>query len=338
MKEPTEIRIGASPHIHSPDTTERIMWTVSATLLPAMAGAVYFFGIASLLVTSACIAGAMSIELLITRRNTLRDGSAVLTGLLLGMTLPASFPMWMAFIGGAFAIAVGKLAFGGLGQNIFNPSLIGRAFLQAAFPTAITTWPKVGQGLQAMYASNFALPFMQGDATHLITSATPLGMMKFEHVQTNTMPLLLGGTAGSLGETSSALIILGGLYLIWKRYLDWRIPLSIVLTIAVIIPLLNLISPERVPSIPFMLFSGGLMIGAMYMATDVVTSPLTHMGSWIYGAGIATLTALIRIWGGLPEGVMYAILLMNAVVPVINRLTQPKVFGVESKRRKEAHA
>jgi electron transport complex protein RnfD len=332
------MRIAAAPHIKSPDSTERIMWSVVVSLIPVVASSVFFFGVAALLVIAASVLGALAVERWFGPGDSLRDGSAMITGLLLGLTLPASFPMWMAFVGGAISIGVGKLAFGGLGQNIFNPALLGRAFLQAAFPTAITTWPKVGQGITALYKSNFALPLMHGSSTDLITSATPLGLMKFEHASTDTLPLVLGNVGGSLGETSVLLIVLGGAYLAYKRYLDWRIPASIILTVAAIIPFLRLIAPDRVPTVPFMLFSGGLMLGAVYMATDMVTSPVTHLGSWIYGAGIGLLVVLIRVWGGLPEGVMYAILLMNAIVPVINRLTKPRVFGTERKRVKEAAA
>jgi electron transport complex protein RnfD len=329
----TELRIAAAPHIKSPDSTELIMWSVVISLVPVIIASAYFFGVAALLVIATCVLGALMTERIGGPGGTLRDGSAMITGLLLGLTLPASFPLWMAFIGGAFAIGVGKLVFGGLGQNVFNPALVGRAFLQAAFPTAITTWPQVGQGIGALYKSNFALPLMSGNNVDLITAATPLGLMKFERQLTDTPQLLLGSTGGSLGETSALLILIGGAYLAYKRYLDWRIPVSILLTVAAIVPLLRLIAPDRVPTVPFMLFSGGLMLGAVYMATDLVTSPVTHAGAWIYGVGIGLLVVLIRIWGGLPEGVMYAILLMNALVPIINRTTRPRVFGTLRKKK-----
>lgn len=329
----SELRIAAAPHIKSPDSTERIMWSVVISLIPVVAASAYFFGVAALLVIAACVLGALLTEQVGGPGGTLRNGSALITGLLLGLTLPASFPLWMAFVGGAFAIGVGKLVFGGLGQNVFNPALVGRAFLQAAFPTAITTWPQVGQGIGALYESNFALPLMAGNNVDLITAATPLGLMKFEQSLTDTTPLLFGSTGGSLGETSALLILIGGAYLAYKRYLDWRIPLSILLTVAAVVPLLRLVAPDRVPTVPFMLFSGGLMLGAVYMATDMVTSPVTHIGAWIYGVGIGLLVVLIRIWGGLPEGVMYAILLMNALVPIINRLTRPRVFGTVRKKK-----
>jgi electron transport complex protein RnfD len=219
----------------------------------------------------------------------------------------------MAVLGGAFGIAFGKLIFGGLGQNVFNPALLGRAFLQAAFPVAITTWPAV-RGVDA------------------VTAATPLGLMKFEGQLTDPLPLMIGNTGGSLGETAGVLILLCGGYLAWKSYLDWRIPVSVFLTVGSFAAILNLVDPGRYPGPLFMLFSGGLMLGAVYMATDMVTSPVTHAGAWIFGFGIGFLVVLIRTWGGLPEGVMYAILIMNALVPFINRATQPRVFGTETAR------
>jgi electron transport complex protein RnfD len=185
-----------------------------------------------------------------------------------------------------------------------------------------------------MYASNFALPLFQANTTDLVTQATPLGLMKFEHTATNAAQLFMGSTGGSLGETSALLILLGGAYLAWKRYLDWRIPVSILLTVTAFATILHAIDAQKFADAPFMLFSGGLMLGAVYMATDMVTSPITNKGAWIFGIGIGLLVVLIRVWGGLPEGVMYAILLMNAVVPALNRLTQPRVFGTVREKKK----
>jgi electron transport complex protein RnfD len=327
--------ITASPHVKGPDSTERIMWTVVITLLPVVAAAVWFFGVGALLVILAATAGAVLTERAFGPGGTLRDGSAAITGLLLGLTLPASLPLWMAFVGGCCAIGFGKLVFGGLGQNIFNPALIGRAFLQAAFPTAITTWPQVAQSWTTVYRSNFAIPFFQANTSDLITAATPLGLMKFEQASTGVLPLFIGSVGGSLGETSALLILLGGAWLAYKRYLDWRVPVSICATVAVFSALLHALDPSF-PGPLFMLFSGGLMLGAVYMATDLVTSPVTHRGAWVFGIGIGLLVVLIRVWGGLPEGVMYAILLMNAVVPAINRMTQPRVFGTRKTREAAA--
>lgn len=333
MSDVARLEIAASPHIRAKDSTARIMWSVVASIMPIVGAAFWFFGLSALLVVVSATLGAMATERAFGRPRALRDGSAAITGLLLGLTLPPGFPLWMAFLGGAFAIGVGKLLFGGLGQNVFNPALVGRAFLQAAFPTAITTWPTVGQPRLALRPSNLALPFMH-PAPDAVTSATPLGLMKFEHAGTGAWPLALGNTGGSLGETAGLLILLCGGYLALKGYLNWRIPVGVLATVAAFAAVLHALGPERYPGPLFMLFSGGLMLGAVFMATDMVTSPITPLGAWIFGIGIGALVVLIRIWGGLPEGVMYAILIMNALVPFLNRWTQPRVFG--TMRRKEA--
>jgi Na+-translocating ferredoxin:NAD+ oxidoreductase subunit D len=326
------LELTAAPYLHTPDSTEKIMWTVVASLAPVVFAGVYFFGISALLVVAATVAGALVTERATGPRNSLRDGSAVITGLLLGLILPPGFPMWMAFVGGAFAIGFGKVIFGGLGQNVFNPALVGRAFLQAAFPAAITTWPAFEGGLLTLRGDNFALPLLTPNVD-AVTAATPLGLMKFEQTGTELGALLFGNTSGSIGETSALLLLLCGAYLAYKRYLEWRIPVSILVTVTALSGLLWVINPERYADPLFMLFSGGLMFGAIYMATDMVTSPVTRLGSWVFGAGIGALVVLIRTWGGLPEGVMYAILLMNALVPFINRATRPRVFGTAPRRR-----
>lgn len=315
----------ASPHLSRPVSTRRIMWTVTATLVPATAAAAWFFGAGALLVIAASLLGAVVTERALGGPS-LRDGSGVLTGLLLGLTLPAGFPLWMAFVGGFAAIGFGKLIFGGLGQNVFNPALLGRAFLQAAFPVAITTWPPIGAAAGAVRGDLFAIPFTSPRVPDAVTAATPLGAMKFEGATTDVLPLLVGTTGGSLGETSAILLLAGGAYLAAKRYLDWRIPVSIFATVGLLSWGLHAIDASY-PGPGFMLFSGGLVLGAVYMATDPVTSPVTATGAWVFGAGIGLLVVTIRLWGGLPEGVMYAILLMNALVPFIGRATQPRVFG-----------
>jgi len=323
---PTRL-VTASPHLAADHTTPGIMWSVVLSLAPVIAAALWFFGISAVLVIGAATVGALVTERAFGTRGTLRDGSAMITGLLLGLTLPAGLPMWMAFLGGAFSIGFGKLIFGGLGQNIFNPALLGRAFLQAAFPVALTTWPvPTGRWWQPL-GDNLALPLMSGQAPDVVTGATPLGLMKFERQGTALMDLMLGTTGGSLGETAGLLILLCGAYLALRKHLNWRIPASIFLTVALFAGGLHLLDAARFPSAQFMLFSGGLMLGAVYMATDMVTSPVTNRGAWIFGIGIGFLVVVIRIWGGLAEGVMYAILLMNALVPFINRATQPRVFG-----------
>lgn len=323
--------VTAAPHVRSADSTPRIMWTVVATLVPVLAAGVFYFGPGALLVVAAAVAGAVLPEHFLGRRGALGDGSAAITGLLLGLTLPPGFPLWMAFLGGAFGIAFGKLVFGGLGQNVFNPALVGRAFLQAAFPVAITTWPAPTEEWAALRGDVLAAPLMSASAD-TVTAATPLGLMKFEGTGTAVMDLLVGRTGGCIGETCAVLILLMGAFLAAKRYLDWRIPVSVLATTAVFAGILHAID-SAYPGPLFMLFSGGLVLGAVYMATDMVTSPVTPRGAWIFGAGIGFLVVVIRVWGGLAEGVMYAILLMNALVPFINRATQPRVFG---QRPKEA--
>lgn len=329
MADPTQdaqLRIAAAPHIHSGASTRDIMWSVVYTLVPILLAAIWIHGIAAVLVVLSASAGALVTEHFLGKHNSLDDGSAIITGLLLGMTLPASFPMWMAFVGGFYAIAAGKLLFGGLGQNVFNPALLGRAFLQASFPVWITTWPKIGRGLLTIYRSNFAFPFMKPHGADIITAATPLGLSKFEHTATPITHLFVGNVGGCIGETSALLILAGGGYLVYKKYMQWRTPLAIFLSVSALSFIVHAVNPVF-PGPLFMLGSGGLMFGAVYMATDLVTSPITKAGAWVFGIGIGGLVVLIRYWGGLPEGVMYAILLMNALVPTINRVTRPRRFG-----------
>jgi Na+-translocating ferredoxin:NAD+ oxidoreductase subunit D len=319
--------VAASPHLRGRDSVPTIMWNVVGSLLPIVAAAAWFFGPSALLVVGASVAGAVGTERLFGRGGTIADGSAAITGILLGLTLPAGMPLWMVVLGGAFAIGFGKLIFGGLGYNIFNPALLGRAFLQAAFPVAITTWPAPAPHWWSLRGDNFALPLMRAGVPDVVTAATPLGRMKFEHQGTPLLDLALGTTNGSLGETAGLLILLCGGYLALRGYLNWRIPASILATVALLAGALHLADPARYGSAPFMLFSGGLMLGAVFMATDMVTAPVTNAGRWIFGAGVGALVIVIRVWGGLAEGVMYAILLMNALVPFVNRATQPRAFG-----------
>jgi electron transport complex protein RnfD len=329
MSSEPRLHVQTSPFLVQGVTTPRLMGDVVWALVPVLLVAIYTFGLSALLVVAATTAGAMGTEWLSAggqrRGVSLKDGSAAVTGIILGLTLPPGFPLWMAFLGGVVGMALGKLAWGGLGHNLFNPALVGRAFLQAAFPTTITTWSAPG-GLLSLRAGNLALPFMH-PAADAVTTATPLGLMKFQHQATALTGLLGGHIPGSLGETSAAVIILVGIWLTARRTFDWRIPASILLTVAVFSSILYLISPGRFPTPLFMLFSGGLLFGAVFMATDPVTSPVAPRGAWVFGLGIGVLVVLIRIWGGLPEGVMYAILLMNATVPLIERVTQPRAFG-----------
>jgi electron transport complex protein RnfD len=320
--------VAASPHLKGRDSVATIMWNVVAALVPLVAASAWFFGASALLVVLASVVGAVATEHFIGRRGSIADGSAAITGILLGLTLPAGIPLWMAVLGGAFAIGIGKLLFGGLGYNIFNPALLGRAFLQAAFPVALTTWPKAGTGgFWALRGDNFALPFAAARHVDAVTAATPLGLFKFEHQLTSASSLFFGDVGGSLGETSALLILLCGAYLALRHFLDWRIPVSVLGTVALLQGALHLADGAKYASPAFALFSGGLMLGAVFMATDMVTAPVTKLGRWVFGATIGLTVIVIRTWGGLPEGVMYAILLANALVPYINKVTQPRVFG-----------
>ncbi len=319
--------VTASPHLAGPDRTPVIMWSVAASLLPVVAAAAYYFGLSALLVVGTSTVAALLTERLFAPRFAVRDGSAAICGVLLGLTLPPGVPLWMAAVGAAFAIGLGKLVYGGLGQNIFNPALLGRAFLQAAFPVAMTTFTPPTASFFSFAGDNLALPLMQAAAVDVVTGATPLSVMKFEHTSTDTWALFVGNTMGSLGETSAVLILLCGAYLALRNYLNWRVPVGILLTVAALSGALYLVDPKIYPTPLFALFSGGLVLGAVYMATDPVTSPLTHKGAWLFAAGIGVLVVVIRSWGGLTEGVMYAILLMNALVPFINRVTGPRPFG-----------
>ncbi len=331
------LHVTASPHIRAADDTPTIMWSVVMSLAPVVGASIYFFGPSALLVILASCAGVLLVERFFgtSGGKSLFDGSAVITGVLLGLTLPPGFPLWMAFLGGAFGMAFGKLIFGGLGQNIFNPALLGRAFLQAAFPVAITTWTVPTENWLSLRGDNFAFPLMSPSLADGMTGATPLGLMKFEQISTEILPLFWGSTSGSVGETSTLFILLGGIYLAARNHLNWRIPASIFLTVAVMAGGIHFYD-NSYPGPLFMLCSGGLMLGAVYMATDMVTSPVTNLGSWIFGFGIGFLVVVIRLWGGLPEGVMYSILLMNALVPFINRATQPRVFGTGTQRQEGA--
>lgn len=334
------LQIRTSPHIRKGVSTEAIMRNVVYALLPVVGFAVYAFGLSALMVVASTTAASVLTEHYLCKwsgkESTVSDWSAVITGLLLGLTLPPNFPMWMGFIGGVISIALGKYIFGGLGYNIFNPALVGRALLQAAFPVAITTWHPsfLPDRFSSVSAATFTFPFMEPavDVIDGFTGATPLSIFKFDKLSTPAADLALGLIPGSAGETCAVLILLGGLYLIARNMMNWRIPASILLTVAVFSSILYAIDAEVYPSPLFMLFAGGLMLGATFMATDMVGSPVTPLGVWIYGIIIGVLVVVIRVWGGLPEGVMYAILLANALTPHIDNLVRPRVYGTPAKR------
>ena len=317
-----------APFLRPNVSTPGIMNDVLVALVPSLAAALWFFGISALLVTAVATAAAVATEWALggkPRGRSLGDRTALLTGVLIGLVLPPSFPLWMAALGAFVGVALGKLAWGGLGHNLFNPALVGRAFLQAAFPIAITTWVPP-QGPLSLYRANFAWPFLAAPAD-AVTAATPLGAMKFAATGTPWVDLFWGHVGGSIGETSAAAILLGLAYLLARRACDWRIPVATLGSAAVIAELFHQLHPERYPGAVFTLLSGSLLFGTVFMATDPVTSPLAPRGAWLFGAGVGSLVVLIRLWGGLPEGVMYAILLMNAVSPLIDRALQPRAFG-----------
>jgi Na+-translocating ferredoxin:NAD+ oxidoreductase subunit D len=312
------LHLVSSPHVHFGWSTARIMWVVTAALLPTVASAVYVFGIAVLAPLAGAILGATGAEWLFQRLSsrsaTLQDGSAFLTGLLLGLILPPGFSPLHAALGGFVAIGLGKAVFGGLGHNTFNPALVGRAFLQASFPAAMTDWSTAVARVDA------------------VSQATPLGLWKFgDPVQyagdIATQKLLLGTIGGCIGETSAAAILLGGLVLIITRVASWHIIVSMLGGGFVFGGVFHLLGLG--PSPVFHLLSGGFLFAAVFMATDYVSSPFTPRGQWVYGLGIAFLTIMIRLFGGLPEGVMFSILLMNAAVPLINRWTRPTIYGAK---------
>ncbi len=329
------LEIASSPHVASGQSVDAIMRNVVYALLPVVAFAVFAFGLAALLVIATATLSCVGTEYLLNRArgeaSTLGDWSVVITGLLYGLILPPGLPLWMVAVGGVFGVGVAKFLFGGLGANAFNPALVGRAFLQAAFPSAMTQWsPAFLTGrFSQLPGSILTLPFAQPEYD-AVTAATPLSALKFRGESTDMTELALGLTSGSVGETCAVLILLGGVYLVARNMMNWRIPVSIFATVAIMTWLMNLAAPGAYPTPEFMLFSGGLMLGAVYMATDPVASPITDAGCWLYGLLIGALVVIIRLWGGMPEGVMYAILLANAVSPHIDNLIQPKVFGSQS--------
>lgn len=303
-----------SPHLHSGWTTKKVMWFVLLSIVPCIISAVIFFGFYQLVIMAVAIAFAVGTEALIQlirkKKITIEDGSAVLTGLLLALTLPPNFSLSATAIGSIAAIGLGKQIFGGLGFNIFNPALVGRAFLQAAFPVAITTWTK---------------PSFSVDT---VTSATPLAAFKFDKALTSFESMFMGNIGGCIGETSGLAILLGGIFLIIIGIVNWRIPVSMIISVLLFGGIFFLLDPVKYPSPIFHLFAGGFLFGTFFMATDWVSSPITNKGMWIFGIGISLIIVIIRLFGGLPEGVMYSILFMNGLVPLINRYTKPKIFGL----------
>jgi Na+-translocating ferredoxin:NAD+ oxidoreductase subunit D len=318
--------LSSSPHIHDPQGTDRVMRAVIYALLPACAVSVYLFGLPALVLLLVCVAGCLASEALCQRlmgqAHSLRDGSAALTGILLAMNLPPSAPWWLALIGCVVAIGIGKQVFGGLGYNPFNPALVARVVLLISFPVQMTTWTAPAPLSSGYDAVTTATPLGEVQTAVMLTGRLPEGL------ETNLGQYLLGFQGGSLGEMSALALLAGALFLFWKRVLTWHIPVSFAGSVIVLSGLFWLIDPSRYPSPLFHLLTGGMVLGIFFMATDMVTSPITPVGMLLFGLGCGVLTVIIRLFGGYPEGVSFAILLMNACTPLIDRFIRPRKFGL----------
>jgi electron transport complex protein RnfD len=328
------LTVSPSPHVHSADSTQKIMLRVVYAMVPALLWSVFVFGFDALRVTAIAVVACLAFEYLIQKyllkvKPSVTDGSALVTGILLAFNVPSNLPWWIIMVGAFAAIAFAKMPFGGLGNNIFNPALVGRVFLLISFPVQMTSWPVTNQsGVDA------------------VTGATPLGIIKealnngvpvSEIVSKLPVPkdLFLGNMGGSLGEISALLLILGGIYLLFAKVITWHIPVSVIGSAVLLAGIFWLVNPELYINPVYHLLSGGLMLGAIYMATDMVSSPMTPKGQIVFGIGIGVLTILIRLFGAYPEGISFAILIMNAMVPLLNRYIKPKRFGEVIKESKK---
>lgn len=327
--------ISGSPHVHSSITTPRVMYDVLIALIPAFAVSVYVFGLDAFIVTAVAVASCLFFEFFIQKYMlktavTVHDGSAAITGALLAFNLPSGLPLWMVVTGSLVAIGMAKMSFGGLGNNIFNPALTGRVFLLISFPVQMTSWPLPLQRL---------VP--QSDA---VTGATPLGIIKEGLKSGHTLPeltselpstadLLFGTTGGSLGEMSALALLAGGIYLMIRKVISWHIPVTMLATIALMTGIFHYVNPGKYMDPLFHLLTGGAVLGAFFMATDMVTSPVTRKGMILFAVGIGIITVVIRLFGAYPEGVSFAILIMNAFVPIIDRYIKPRRFGTKIKTK-----
>ena len=375
--------VSLSPHVHSTDSVQKNMYNVCIALLPALAASLWFFGAGAAIVLLTSVAACVFFEWAITKfllkreRTTITDGSAILTGLLLGFNLPSNLPVWIIILGALVAIGIGKMTFGGLGCNPFNPALVGRVFMLISFPVQMTTWPANEAHLVTATVPETYKTVAATDSTDALSGATPLALMNIVTkndqlasrsraelamwkdsvaagvadaekkvaelsatvVKAETerdraqkdMPswveLLVGQNAGSMGEVSAAALLLGLLYMLWRKTITWHIPVSIMASVVLFAGLLHLSNPQGYASPEMHLLTGGLLLGAIFMATDYVTSPMTPKGQIIYGVCIGLLTVVIRTFGAYPEGMSFAILIMNAFTPLINTYCKPKRFG-----------
>jgi Na+-translocating ferredoxin:NAD+ oxidoreductase subunit D len=324
------LTVSMSPHDYGKDNVKKIMYGVVIAMLPALLVSVYYFGLGAIRVNLIAIAACLFFEwffqkVLIKGKNTINDGSAIVTGMLLAFNVPSNLPWWIVVIGALVAIGIGKMSFGGLGKNPFNPALVGRVFLLISFPVQMTNWPKIK-------VLNFAM-------TDAETGATPLAIVKeglgkgetfsdiMQQMPTSYADMFFGEMGGSIGEISALALIIGGLYMIIRKIITWHIPVAVIGSTAIFTGILYGINPESYADPMFHILTGGLLLGAIFMATDMVTSPMTYKGMLIFGVGIGIITVLIRVWGAYPEGISFAILIMNAVVPLINNWCKPKRFG-----------
>lgn len=320
------LTVSPSPHVHTDDSTRKIMYRVVYAMIPALLWSVFVFGLDALRVTLIAVAACLAFEYLIQKylmkvTPSITDGSALITGILLAFNVPVGIPWWIIVIGSLAAIGIGKLSFGGLGSNIFNPALVGRVFLLISFPVQMTSWPVTRQSDVDTVTS--ATPL--GVIKEGLTNGTPVSQLLPELPATSDM--LLGNIGGSLGEISALMLILGGLYMLFKKVITWHIPVSVIASVGVIAAIFWLADPQSYVNPVYHLLTGGLMLGAIFMATDMVSSPMTPKGQIIYGVGIGVITISIRLFGAYPEGISFAILIMNAFTPLINTYVKPKRFG-----------
>lgn len=329
------IIISASPHVHSARTSKKVMYDVLYALIPAFLVSVYVFGISALILTSVAVISCIVFEYLIQKyllktEITITDGSALITGILLAFNLPAGLPIWMIIVGSLIAIGVAKHSFGGLGYNIFNPALVGRVFLLVCFPVQMTSWPT------AVVNNTTLVDAVTGETTlGIIKEGLMYGdtMTTISEKLPSVMELLLGITSGSVGEMSALALLLGGVFLLARNVITWHIPITVLVTMAAMTGIFWLANPEQYANPLIHILSGGAILGAFYMATDLVTSPMTKKGMVIFAIGIGIITVVIRLFGAYPEGISFAIIIMNAFVPLINTYFKPRRFGNKIKSK-----
>lgn len=331
------LNIAPSPHIAGEYSIKKIMYGVILALLPAFAVSVYVFGLGAIIVTATAIISCVAFEYLIQRfilkiTPQISDGSAILTGLLLAFNLPSNLPIGIIILGSLVAIGVGKMSYGGLGQNLFNPALVGRVFLLISFPVQMTSWP-IPKGFSTGYLNATTGATVLGGLKEKLMTGTPLPEL-IKDLPTNNLDAFFGVMGGSMGEVSALALLIGFGFMLYRKIITWHIPVFLIATVFVFSGILHLVNPDQFASPVFQILTGGLMLGAIFMATDMVSSPMHPKGMAIFAIGIGIITVLIRLFGAYPEGISFAILIMNAFVPIINRYIKPSRFGEEVKNGK----